>query len=470
MDGNRRVPRASRLQVRGALAALAASVALLAAWTPGASAALPEQGLYDVCYPASAPGACAPRLLRISQAGFRTILNSGSLYYTTTPEQLTAFADAAQVAGVKVIWPLMGSEWWGSDPNGNGLLNTYPKLAERCGCHDNQGLLRYVVERVRNHPATWGYYVADEPGADARDALNAFIGRIKAVDSAHPAVIVTCGVCGGGDPDGARTAPFANLDAVLGTDTYPVTYQPLNDRSVFDAVAANARGLQRVADGAGRETIMTLQAWDWNDSHFDAQASGVSNASTRFPTRQEIQMQRDAAILHSRPRMILWFTLQQVIGWEEDGKRPWYWRQPPDPDQRWANLVGGAFAPDVRAPAAAPPPAVARTSTSAPRPANRRPVARVRWRAPRPRRGQRIVRVTLDAGRSYDPDGRLVAYRWDLGADGRIECRRKRCTVRLRRGASRRVRLTVVDERAAAGTARVSLRIRWAAVRSVRRR
>ena len=76
-----------------------------------------------------------------------------------------------------------------------------------------------------------------------------------------------------------------------------------------------------------------------------------------------------------------------------------YVAEPTDPAQHWSNLVGGAFAPQP----------------------NERPVSRFSLRvAHRPARvGSRVV---VDGRRSYDPDGRIVRYRWTLNGHRLTGC------------------------------------------------
>ena len=204
-------------------------------------------------------------------------------------------------------------------------------------------------------------------------------------------------------------------------------------RRAYDKVAQNAASLAKVAR-PGQQQVIALQAWRWGDSPIDVEMAGLNGDNTRFPTREEIQAQRDAAVIAGHPDLILWYTATQVIGWE-DGQRPSYWAQPTDTDQRWANLLGGAFAPLP----------------------NDRPVAHLSLRT----RGRYEVgrRVVADARASRDPDGRIVRYRWKL-AGRRLRCAKRRCAFRARRAGVQRLTLTVVDDRSAATATHRSLRVR----------
>jgi len=414
------------------LAALIAAVATSSALAAPAPR-LPEQGVYDWCTPSKSPDHCASRLRHLSAAGFKVVQNMSALNGGDLSD-IRAFADAARANGIRVIWSLNS----GAGPL--HLRGSLPKVAAACACTTEEQMLTYLVGVLRSYPGTWGYYIADEPEPEDHDRIAAFAEQIKRLDPGHPRLIMGCGLCWGGE----RSVSFlADIDATLGTDAYPVHEQAPDQPVVARRVADDTAGLQRVADRAGRTTVVALQAWRWGDSHYDSQATGIGAAS-RFPTRREIQLQRDAAITHGRPGLILWFVLNQVIGWEP-GQRPWWWAQPTDPAQRWANLVGGAFAPVSGH-------------------ANRPPKARVLLRIRR-RRG--ALRLLVNARRSRDPDGRIVRYRWYVGRRGRARrlCSRRRCSVKLRRGGRRRVTLVVTDDAGARGKRARSIRISSAALR-----
>ena len=396
-----------------------------------AATALPPQGVYDRCVPANSPDRCASRVRRAASAGFKVIQNMGALYDADLTDIL-AYANAAQANGVKVIWSLNGGA------QRAGLVGNMPKLADRCGCSTDDALLVYLMTILRAHPATWGYYISDEPKPEDHDQIAAYTARVKSLDPTHPRLIMGCGNCYGGE---GSVNFVSDVDAALGSDVYPVWEQAPDQPIVTKKVAAVASGLQRVADAAGRQSVVALQAFRWGDSFYDSQATGIGPAS-RFPTRNEIEAQRNAALENSRPSLILWFTLNQVIGWEP-GQRPDYWEEPGDAATRWANLVGGAFAP---APGAD---------------ANKRPVARFTVRT---RSGRRAMKVAVNGKQSYDPDGRIVRYRWYASGRKRAICRKRSCRVKLSRKARRKLKLVVTDSHGAS-----SSRVRWISARASKR-
>ena len=438
-----------------ALAGLCALITACAlAGQPAAAVAsdtlpIPAQGLYEWCDPAQSADGCAGRLQRIGQAGFRVVTN-GWTFVDPSEQRIRAYGQAAAAAGVSVLWSFHGSGFQESNPDGNNLLGRYPALASRCGCSTNQGLLVYVVGLMRGMPNTWGYYLADEPSSDTHDALAGWISRIKALDPNRPRVIVGCGLCSGGPA--AHVAWMGDLDIALGTDAYPVFGGSPDPGHAYSAVKDNVEVLDQVATDHGRKQVVALQSWRWGDSALDSKAANVDPASTRYPTREEIEAQRNAVIQNSHPDLILWFTLTQVIGWEP-GQGVSNWSDPPDTSQRWGNLVGGAFAPaPTRTASAASGSVTASASASASAASasgpNQSPRARITLlRGSRNRLGRRFV---ADAGRSRDPDGRILHYVWRLNGRRLPGDRSRRRVLRIRRGVQR-LTLTVTDNRGARG-------------------
>ena len=394
-------------------------LALTAVCAPaGAQAAprVPDQGMYDSCDPTTSRDHCVSRLRYLSRAGFKVVQLMKNSQATDLPH-LAIYATAAHALGMKVIWH---------------LSHEMP-----------QELLVAQVTALRILPATWGYYIYDEPSPADRDKVAAFAARVKALDPHHQRLIMGCGNCYGGE---GSVSFLDGIDATLGSDVYPVWEQAPDQPIVGRRVRAVASGLQKVADRTGRRSVIALQAWRWGDSQYDSAATGIGQAS-RFPTRREIEEQRNAAITAAQPDLILWFTLNQVIGWEP-GQRPSWWADPTDPKQRWENLVGGAFAPPPQADE------------------NLKPVAKLSLRArnvaSRGARASRtaVKRVKLDGGRSYDPDGRIARYRWYVSGRRGAICKRRRCSLKLRRAAGRKVKLVVTDNHGArsSGVRRIARR------------
>jgi hypothetical protein len=176
---------------------------------------------------------------------------------------------------------------------------------------------------------------------------------------------------------------------------------------------------------------MALQAWRYCDSHHDSE--GLEGAaSTRFPTSEEITAKLDAAIGAANPGLILWFTLWDVIGWDGN-QRPWYWEIPSDPDQRWGNLVQGAFAPHGTYPGRPPPPAADNATT---------PLAHRPSGASTSRVGKRML---LKAKASPATSGKDFAMPGHIDGRRLSGCAGRRCAFRARRSGAHRIALLVDD-------------------------
>jgi hypothetical protein len=361
----------------------------------------------------------------VGQAGFRAVVN-GSLFDGTTAQQILAYADAAGAAGVQVVWPLNAIGFAASDPNASDLLTSDSALASTCGCTTNQGLLAYVIALATSRSNTWGYYLADEPMPADHDRLQAFVQRVQALDSTHPRLVMGCGICRGGDPTGANISFLSDLNIALGTDAYPVRGATPDPRLAYAGVAQNSDSLRTAGARTGQGTVVALQAWRWGDSDIDVRLAGLDPALTRFPTAQEIQAQRDAAIDHAHPNLILWFDLYDVIGWEP-GQRPSYWAQPPDTAQRWQSLVAGAFA----APAVPVPSFTVQVAG----------------------RGPAGVRLVANASSTSDPEATIVGYRWTLNGRPLPGCGGASCSFTARRHGGGRLGLVVLDDHSHTGSA-----------------
>ena len=86
---------------------------------------------------------------------------------------------------------------------------SYPGLAATCDCADNRGFVNYLVNLVKQRPALWGYYVADEPPTANEAAVRAFSQQVHAADTRiTPA--------GFGNADVALIEPFADDAEVSG--------------------------------------------------------------------------------------------------------------------------------------------------------------------------------------------------------------------------------------------------------------
>ena len=140
---------------RAAILALLGCIAIFLLLTPApAKAALPPQGVYEQCAPATQD--CGARLQTIADAGFQYVLNYTAWYGSA--EQVRQYADEAQAAGIKLIWPLNDHAW----RDGTDLRSYYRYLGPDCPCSTNAQFKQWALGLVKDQPATWGFYDGDE--------------------------------------------------------------------------------------------------------------------------------------------------------------------------------------------------------------------------------------------------------------------------------------------------------------------
>jgi hypothetical protein len=303
---------------------------------PLESISLPPQGLYDSCVPYEAD--CVNHLNTLAEKGFTLILNYGQLYGTTASQ--IAYADRAQSLGMKVIWsilfrPEMPDDW---------MIGKYTEMARESQCTDNDCFIKYFINLVKDHPATWGYYVADEvEPAEYLSKMQGWTDLVKELDPKHPRLLVTAGSNDPMEQYYYFHSYMADLVDVFGPDYYPYGYIDAgNNPSRFTGAAANHA--QYWADKLNKESAIVLQAF-----------SQIRYAATPlcmpwpicapFPSYEQMKAQRDQVLLNSHPSIILWWTYADIL-------------ETKDPMRHLDDLAAAAFAP---VPTAAPEPEFSET-------------------------------------------------------------------------------------------------------------
>jgi hypothetical protein len=304
---------------RAGLLALLASLVVLAfgiAAPAPAQAALPPQGLYEQCAPNSTTTDCGARLREMAAAGFKYVLNYTAWY--GTPAQIRSYADQAQAAGIKLIWPLNHPAW----RDGADLRSTYKYLAPSCGCDTNTAFKQFALGLVKDHPATWGFYIGDEllPTPQNISQVEALSNEVKAIAPDKPTMYVAMPR---NEDLTQQLEPFASSADYPGADYYPLTDRNSN----LGGVPEFASTTHDLATDAGRRPVVALQAFSWSQY--------LPNRGWRFPTEAEMQTMRDLAIRHGNPEMIFWYAYNDLV--ESDA-----------PDTNWRNLQQAAFAPYIQ--------------------------------------------------------------------------------------------------------------------------
>src|SRR5262245_25153999 len=292
--------------------AVALALALALAATASARPSLPPQGLYEQCAPNSETMDCGARLRQMHRAGFRYVLNYTAWF--GTPQEVVQFAQQAEEANMKVIWPLNDPAW----RDGTDLQSHYRYLGpELCGCDGNEDFVRAAIDLVRKQKATWGFYIGDEvlPTSENVRQVESLANEVKRLAPEKPTLYVAMPR----DDLTAQLAPFAPLADLAGADYYPVG-SPARMRGLGPA----ARATRRLAARNGKAPVMVLQSFAWSQYGADGEE--------RFPTRREMRWMRDAAIRHGSPSMLLWYSFNDILS---SGR----------PQAHWRDLRRAAFAP-----------------------------------------------------------------------------------------------------------------------------
>ena len=288
---------------------------MLTLWGPSrAGAALPPQGVYEQCAPATDD--CGPRLKAIADAGFQYVLNYTAWYGSA--EQVRQYADEAQAAGIKLIWPLNDHAW----RDGTDLRSYYRYLGPDCPCSSNAQFKQWALGLVKDHPATWGFYVGDElsPTSQNISQTKALANEVKSIAPNRPTLYVTIP-----NDNGVLTSqlePFEQTADYVGADYYPV-----GKGNNLDALSGYAEDTRRLASQYGKRPVFVLQAFSW--SEYDP------SYADRFPSRAEMQTMRDTAISDGDPQMMLWYAFNDVM-------------DSSNPAANWESVKAAAFAPYVR--------------------------------------------------------------------------------------------------------------------------
>ena len=375
----------------------------------------PDYGVLDRCHWTETPRACSQRMQALGRAGVRVVFNVRSSE-DPLPDQ-RAFAAAAADAGLGVMWSLSDPAIYRAWAEGGDALARVPYMthfARDCGGCANDRLLARAIGFWRSLPNTYGYYVADDtalnPATDP--GMRALSARVRALDPDHPTHVATFSTY---DAGGAQAERYqSSADRVL-AELYPWHLPGWRADEPLRAIGERAADAQRVADAHGAESAFWLQSFTWADNDASADAVGAHcpddwaaercYARGHWPSAAELTELRDQVLLNARPRLIMWYYLDDIIGFV-DGQRPgegrWWGPTPEQAQRRWA-----AFAQMLRAPAPGPRGRIAGRA----RPRSRRValrasgveapggVQRLVWRVGRQRRTGARLRLRLRPGR-----------------------------------------------------------------------
>jgi hypothetical protein len=288
---------------------------------------LPPQGLYESCLPMES--GCLERLKDMGSKGFRIVLNDG-LRYANTADSLIAYANLADQLGMRVILPIKYSAEWDTDHT--FLVRNFPSLSQECNCSNNREFLTYYVNTLKDHPALWGYYIADEVHPEYHGGLKIYSDMIKSLDPDHPRLIVEEG---SNDPmEIFFTFPSFMKDTtdILATDYYPYGYiDTYKDISRY--TSESARNTQYWAEKLNLKSSMVLQAYAMPQYYDLTQPLCMLwPACAPFPSYEQMKAQRDQALQYSEPEILLWFSYPDIL-------------RSVNAQQHWSDLTAAAFSP-----------------------------------------------------------------------------------------------------------------------------
>lgn len=266
-----------------------------------------NQGVYEGC-PLTQGVACLDRLQQIAHAGFTLVMNYSQLYGSAQEE--LAYAQKAAVLGIKVIWnmdyPVLRDQ--------GDILHTFPDLAAACKCSTAALFVKYVIDLVKNLPATWGYYIGDEVPIGELAKLQTFTNDIKALDPSHPRLVVQ-------EATSVRTAqanlaPFVDTADVLSVDFYPVGTV---DESVSET-GPIAQLVQSLANRPSKQSAMVLQAFSL--SEYEGSSCSPFPNCTVYPTMNEMRQMLDSVLENAQPTLILWYSYFDILR-SDNASRHW---------------------------------------------------------------------------------------------------------------------------------------------------
>ncbi|HTC56673.1 MAG TPA: hypothetical protein VK706_09705 [Candidatus Sulfotelmatobacter sp.] len=270
------------------------------------------QGIYQDCnldgQSCSGPAGdtAASQLDKIAAANFSVVLNYSVFW--GTKEELLAYAAHAHSRHVKIMWAFNDPDFATySNKPGKYLINDYAEISASCACSTNKGFLEYLVNLVKDLPATYGYNIGDEPAPDTASDVHNLYNLIRSLDSRHPQMV-------NGTWDDANNPSLANLRKyldpfsfgdILGGDYYPVgTGAPASD------TATAASDVHTIAATYGKAGEMALQAFNWGQYPDDGVCTG---SQCTYPTTHQLQLMLRDAATEAYPKIVFWYDYWDTV-------------------------------------------------------------------------------------------------------------------------------------------------------------
>jgi len=246
------------------------------------------------------------QLDKIAAANFYVVLNY-SVFWGTEAE-LLAYAAHANSEHLKIMWAFNDpafAEYSGR--SGKYLIRDYAEIAATCGCSTNKEFLQYLVNLVKDLPATYGYSIGDEPTPYTAANVENLYDIVRAADPHHPQMVNATW-------DNANNPSLSNLQKyldpfhfaeILGADYYPIG----TGASASDTATA-ASDVHTVASTYRKSAEIALQAFNWGQYPGDGVCSG---SQCTYPTTRQLRtMLRDAAT-DAKPKIIFWYDYWDTV-------------------------------------------------------------------------------------------------------------------------------------------------------------
>jgi hypothetical protein len=246
------------------------------------------------------------QLDKIGAANFSVVLNYSVFW--GTKEELLAYAAHADSLHLKIMWTFNDPDFAKySDKPGKYLINDYGEIAASCGCSTNKRFLEYLVNLVKDLPATYGYNIGDEPTPNTAANVHNLYNLIRGLDSTHPQMVNATW-------DTATNPSLGNLRKyldpfgfaeILGGDYYPVG---TGASASYTATAAG--DVHTIATTYGKAAEMALQAFNWGQYPGDGVCTG---SQCTYPTAHQLQTMLHDAITDAQPKIIFWYDFWDTV-------------------------------------------------------------------------------------------------------------------------------------------------------------
>jgi hypothetical protein len=246
------------------------------------------------------------QLDKIAAANFSVVLNYSVFW--GTKEELLAYAAHANSRHVKIMWSFNDPDFAKySSKSGKYLIDDYGEISASCGCSTNRGFLGYLVNLVKDLPATYGYSIGDEPTPNTAAGVQNLYNIIRALDSKHPQMVNATW-------DNANNPSLANLRKYLDpfnfADILGADYYPIGTGARASDVATAANDVHTIATEYGKGAEMALQAFNWGQYPEDGVCSGPQCS---YPTTHQLQIMLHDAVAEADPKIIFWYDYWDTV-------------------------------------------------------------------------------------------------------------------------------------------------------------